>query len=110
MLKGQLEYDPRFGSESDFPSTRSDELVEISISFPSQRFGEENSQFQKRHEYMQAEADEHYRLLVDMQISDPLFDRMLLDNHNRKCKVVNALNESATWQKLAKIISPNAKI
>ena len=33
---------------------------------------------------MQKDADEHYQLLVEMQISDPAFDEMLLRNHNRK--------------------------
>lgn len=46
---------------------------------------------------MQKDADEHYKLLVDMQISDPLFDKLLLDNHNRKKKVEKLLNESRNW-------------
>ena len=43
---------------------------------------------------MQKDADEHYKLLVDMQISDPHFDRVLLDSHNRKRKVEKLLGES----------------
>ena len=36
---------------------------------------------------MQADADEHYNLLVKMQDEDPQFDDMLYLNHKRKSKV-----------------------
>lgn len=62
----------------------SDDQVSIRITYPSRRFGEENNEFKKRHEFMQADADEHYKLLVDMQLSDQAFDKLLLDNHMRK--------------------------
>lgn len=58
---------------------------------------------------MQAEADDHYQLLIDMQATDPLFDKMLLENHNRKSKVEKLLGESRNWQKLIKQINPSAK-
>lgn len=56
---------------------------------------------------MQADADEHYVLLVDMQISDPYFDKMLLENHNRKIEVEKVLKESKNWQRFAKKICPS---
>lgn len=65
--------------------------------YPSRELQAENNEFKKRHESMQKDADEHYKLLVDMQISDPLFDKLLLDNHNRKRKVEKLLNESRNW-------------
>ena len=48
--------------------------VSIKIVYPTKQFGEENTNFQKRHESMQEDADEHYKLLVDMQMTDPEFD------------------------------------
>ena len=59
---------------------------------------------------MQAEADEHYRLLVAMQLSDPVFDRMLMSNHSRKRSVINALKDSDSWQKFIKRISPSTNL
>ena len=56
---------------------------------------------------MQADADEHYKLLVDMQIADPHFDRMLLDNHNRKRKVEKILAESKNWARFTELINPS---
>ena len=56
---------------------------------------------------MQKDADEHYKLLVDMQISDPHFDRMLLDSHNRKRKVEKLLGESQNWQRFIRKITPS---
>ena len=41
---------------------------------------------------MQAEADEHYKYLLDLQKSDSEFDRMLLENHKRKKFVEDVLN------------------
>ena len=100
---GQLDYDRNYGDSSEtFPTPSTEEIVHIRITYPSRRFGEENNDFSKRHECMQADADEHYKLLVDMQISDPLFDKMLLDNHNRKRKVEKILGESKNWARFIK--------
>ena len=105
-MQGQLEYDVNLGSPEE-DSNIDEDLIQISISYPSVKFGTENNQFKKRHESMQADADEHYKLLVDMQVSDPLFDKMLLDNHNRKRKVEKLLGESRNWQRFIKHISPS---
>ena len=56
---------------------------------------------------MQADADDHYKLLVQMQAYDPHFDRMLLENHNRKHKVKRLLSESKNWLRFVKQISPS---
>lgn len=72
MLEGQLEYDPRFmASDESFPCAFSEDRVTIKIVYPSREFQASNNEFQKRHESMQKDADEHYKLLVDLQISDP---------------------------------------
>ena len=46
---------------------------------------------------MQAEADEHYHLLVAMQLTDAEFDKMLIENHIRKQKVEMDLAASPGW-------------
>ena len=46
---------------------------------------------------MQEDADEHYQLLSDLQQSDAQFDKMLLDNYNRKRKVEKILGDSRNW-------------
>ena len=76
--------------------------------YPTKAFGEDNTEFKKRHESMQAEADEHYNLLVEMQITDPAFDRLLLQNHKRKAKVERALAESRNWQRFVSQVCPLA--
>ena len=58
-LKGSLDYDANLSQEST-------KDVSIKIVYPTKQFGEENTEFKKRHESMQADADEHYKLLVDM--------------------------------------------
>jgi len=42
-----------------------------------------------------------------MQISDPYFDKMLLENHNRKSEVEKKLKDSRNWQKFIKVICPS---
>ena len=59
MLKGSLDYDANLSPEST-------KDVSIKIVYPTKQLGEENTEFKKRHESMQADADEHYKLLVDM--------------------------------------------
>ena len=71
--------------------------AEIRIVYPSEKFGTENNEFSKRHESMQADADEHYDLLIEMQDSDPLFEKLLNENHNRKSKVEKMLADSKNW-------------
>ena len=69
VMKGQLEYDPNFKTSSDetFPVDLSEEeQVTINIVYPSREFQADNNEFKKRHESMQKDADEHYRLLVDL--------------------------------------------
>ena len=65
-----MEYDPILGSPED--DSFDEDTIKISITYPSVKFGTDNNQFKKRHESMQADADEHDHLLVDMQVSDPL--------------------------------------
>ena len=118
VLEGQLDYDRNIAGYQGCSDDEDDGVkngedndnncnVKISIQYPSEKFGTENNQFQKRHESMQADADEHYKLLVDMQVTDPLFDQMLLDNHNRKRKVERILRESRNWQRFIKHVSPS---
>ena len=128
VLEGQLDYDRELGDPADWDadgsderlapmsldkskkrssSARKDHQIQITISYPSEKFGTDNNQFEKRHESMQADADEHYQLLVDMQVSDPVFDKMLLENHNRKRSVENILGKSRSWQQFIKHISPS---
>ena len=91
---GVLDYDSKMSNLST--------KVTIKIVYPTKAFGEDNTDFNKRHESMQADADEHYKLLVDMQLTDPVFDRLLLDNHKRKQKVESLLNDSANWQRFVR--------
>ena len=129
VLEGQLDYDRELGDPADCDadgsderlapmlldkkqerrssSARKDHQIQITISYPSEKFGTDNNQFEKRHESMQADADEHYQLLVDMQVSDPAFDKMLLENHTRKRSVENILGKSRSWQQFIKHISPS---
>lgn len=108
VLKGQLEYDPiLMASDESFPHCISEEQVSINIVYPSHEFQAENNEFKKRHESMQKEADEHYRLLVDLQLSDPLFNKMLLDSHNRKQSVEKKLGESRNWHNFIRLIDPS---
>lgn len=53
---------------------------------------------------MQKEADEHYELLVSLQVADPAFDKMLHQNYERKCKVEKTLNDSKNWQNFVKML------
>ena len=53
---------------------------------------------------MQKEADEHYEMLVQLQIHDEIFDKMLQENHNRKQQVEKKLSESKNWQRFIRKI------
>ena len=66
-----------------------------------------NLNFKTRHEYMQEEAHEHYDLLVNIQIGNPVYNKMLLENYHRKEKVKSLLNASANWNSFTKQISPS---
>lgn len=67
VLKGTLEYDPcLMAPDESFPHSFSEDQVFISIVYPSCEFQAANNEFKTRHESMQKEADEHYRLLVDL--------------------------------------------
>lgn len=77
--------------------------------YPSKAFGEDNTEFKKRHESMQADADEHYKLLVDMQITDASFDSLLLSNHKRKVKVEKLLAGSRNWQRFVREIAQSSE-
>ena len=87
-VRGYLEYDR---------CMRDPALADISVVYPTREFVTQNSEFAQRHESMQQEADEHYHLLVAMQVSDAEFDQMLIDNHNRKREVERGLASSPSW-------------
>ena len=55
--------------------------IQINMVYPSKEFFKTNTEFASRHKSMQAEADEHYQYLLDMQKTDSDFDRMLFENH-----------------------------
>ena len=99
ILEGQLDYDVQYGETNDQKFAEADDMpiIEIKMVYPTRAFGEDNTEFKKRHESMQADADEHYKLLVDLQAADIDFDRLLHQNHKRKNKVEKILKESRNW-------------
>ena len=110
ILDGQLDYDVRYGGETTRQKSASPQpLVKIKMVYPSKAFGEDNTEFKKRHESMQADADEHYKLLVDMQVTDASFDSLLLSNHKRKVKVEKILAESRNWQRFVREIAQSSE-
>ena len=53
--------------------------------------------FGSRHQNMQAEADEHYRILVHLQQTSPEFRSQLKTFFDRKRDVESALSMSENW-------------
>lgn len=95
-VRGYLEYD-RCMRDPALAALPADQLADISVVYPTREFVTQNSEFAQRHESMQQEADEHYHLLVALQVSDAEFDQMLIDNHNRKREVERGLASSPSW-------------
>ena len=53
ILDGQLDYDVRFGGETTRQKSASPQpIVKIKMVYPSKAFGEDNTEFKKRHESM----------------------------------------------------------
>ena len=53
---------------------------------------------------MQADADDHYRLLLALQETDSQFNELLKSNHNRRQYVDDILHSSNLWKNFAKTI------
>ena len=60
--------------------------------------------FGSRHQNMQAEADEHYRILVHLQDTSPEFRSQLKIFFDRKKDVESSLNMSENWQRFIRVI------
>ena len=63
VIPGTLDYDI---SDSYNPESRSENLPDVKILFLSSQLDTEEAEFTRRHQNMQAEADEHYRILVQL--------------------------------------------
>ena len=57
--------------------------------------------FDRRYKGMQAEADDHYRILVKLQEYSSEFDKCLQIHYERKIEVELILGMSDNWQRFA---------
>ena len=53
---------------------------------------------------MQAEVDDHYKILIELQEFNSEFDKQLQVHYDRKIEVESILGMSEHWQKFAKSI------
>ena len=49
---------------------------------------------------LKKEAEDHTKLLIDLQQCDPEYDRLLRQNYYRKQVVMQILNESKGWKRM----------
>ena len=100
---GTLDYDADFDMNRDQEESHENPR-EIQIRVISQKSAADAGESTRRHEMMQAEADEHYRILVQLQKIDAEFDASLRTNYDRKREVEAILDMSEHWQMFIKTI------
>ena len=80
--------------------------IKISVIFRPDMTVPKALDFGRRHRCMQADADEHYRILVRLQEKDPEFDKKLQLHYYRKLEVEQILSMSERWKYFSRSIRP----
>ena len=101
MQVGTLEYD---AASYKKPEIYSENVPIIKIRFITEQVVDEDAESKRRHDNLQAEADEHYRILVQLQKIDAEFDASIRNNYDRKREVESTLSMSENWHKFIKTI------
>ena len=113
VQEGSLDYDARsalmdlnqhkynnFSQDISSYASTPTPAINIRMIFPTRDFERGHTEFAKRHESMQQDADEHFNLLVQLQHTDKEFEQYLVMNHHRKARVDSVLREWSDWSKL----------
>ena len=101
VFEGVLDYDPdaermlESGIEPHF------HITEV---YQSQFMAKLDVAFSNRHTNMQAEADEHFNILVMLQKVDAEFDQQLRMNFFKKREAYEILAMSENWKRFSKTI------
>ena len=101
MQVGTLDYD---AASYKKPEIYSENVPIIKIRFITEQVVDEAAESKLRHDNLQAEADEHYRILVQLQKIDAEFDASIRNNYDRKREVESTLAMSENWHKFIKTI------
>ena len=82
-------------------------MFDISVTQTKELQDEANEAAAALHTSLKSEAEDHTRLLMDLQMCNAEYDHFLRQNYYRKQVVMQILKESEAWKRISSSMTKN---